>query len=95
MKMKVPGFIVTESFIVNGRGSVLLGLRKSQVAENFWIGDRLELAFDDGRRIECCIAGIERLSGPSDTDPFVGVLLTENIGRVPAGTKVCKLPQVD
>jgi hypothetical protein len=93
MKMKVPAFVVTESFVVTGRGSVLVGLRKSQVAENFRTGDRLELHFSDGRSIECRIRGIESFVGPPDPDPFVGVLLMDDIGRVPVGTKVVKLPQ--
>jgi hypothetical protein len=81
-------FTVTDSFVVRTRGTVLVGPRASDVGAIVSVGDVLELTLD-GKAIRTRVAGIEQfhISPPQD-DPPVGILLADDIGKVPSGTPV-------
>ncbi len=81
-------FTVMESFVVRSRGTVLVGLRASEVREMVAVGAVVEMG-GEGKTVRARVAGIEgfMVSPPQDDTP-VGILLAEDIGRVPGGTVV-------
>jgi hypothetical protein len=77
-----------DSFVVRTRGTVLIGPRASEVDAVVSVGDALDVVLD-GKTIRTQVAGIEtfHISPPQD-DPPVGILLADDIGKVPSGTTV-------
>jgi hypothetical protein len=86
-------FLVTDSFVIRGRGTVLVGPPQSVARKMLSAGDAIELRFADGRAIRTSIRGIEPFMGsPPIFDPPVGVLLADDFGKVPEGTTVHPAP---
>ena len=81
-------FTVTDSFVVRKRGTVLIGLHASHVGAIVSVGDAVELVLR-GKTVRTRVAAIEAFHGaPPLDDPPVGILLADDIGRVPSGTAV-------
>jgi len=88
--MSEPLFTVQETFIIHGRGHVLVGLTtdRYQLVKS---GDELTLEFPDGSGTTATVCGVEyppsiKWVGEKPADPRYGVLV--DCEGVPVGTKV-------
>lgn len=85
-------FTIADSFIIRGRGTVLIGPRASEIPGLVAVGDEIEVCLTQGPR-RSRVAGIERFQTDSpQPDPPVGILLADDIGKVPSGTTVRTAP---
>jgi len=85
-------FSITDSFVIRGRGTVLIGPRASEIPGLIAIGDTVEVCLADGAR-RSRVTGIERFQTDCpQADPPMGILLADDIGKVPGGTAVRPAP---
>lgn len=86
-------FVVAESFVVSGRGTVLVGPPQSVARELLSAGDHIELRLPGGGVLRSRVISLERfqLARPQ-ADPPVAVLLADDVGGVPEGTTVHRFP---
>jgi len=88
-------FVVSDTFIIKGRGIILIPGIKPQGDERFRVGDIVELRKPNGIATHAKIAGIEMFT-PPPADGSFPILLKESsveIADVPIGTEVWSLGQ--